>query len=87
MTTKRLTGQEMAEQLSNFVNVATPTEMKAFAQTVASDHRTLQSDTFKLFTLCMKEWSTAYQENRYDERNAWSCKASKHIVKMLDDGI
>ena len=85
MSTKRITGEEMAEQLSDFINSATYDEKQAFAQKVTSDHRFLQQETYSLFMSCIYQWAKAYENGRFDERNRTACTVSHQIINMIHE--
>lgn len=84
MSTKRKTGVEMAQELSDFVNIASPQEFENFARAVNSDHRTLQGDTFSLYLRCIRLWATDYRKGNFDERNKSACVLSHKFMETFD---
>lgn len=78
--------EEMAEQLSSFVNSISGVSYDSFAERLTKyTHRTLQQCVFKLFYTCVKKWSELYELGIYDARNEDTCKMSNEIVKHLKD--
>lgn len=80
----RLSGKQVAELLSEFSNCAFESEKIEFAQTVTSDHKTLQEEMFTMFLGCIKEWSEM-SERQIDIRNQYTHKASKIMIQALRD--
>lgn len=83
--TKRVTGEEIACQLSDFVNSAFDSEKRDFVEEVVTDHRTLQQDTFIMFLKCVETWANYYENGLHDPRNEYTCKASKVIIEALKE--
>lgn len=81
----RVTGLEMAESFSRFINSSLPSEREEFARTVVVDHRTLQQDSFLTFLKCIEVWSDCYDGNMFDARNEYAVKASKIMMQALKD--
>lgn len=79
----RITGIEMAEQFSNFINSSTNSEREEFARHMVSDHRTLQEDSFLTFYHAVRIWAECYDKDIYDARNEYTVKASKAMVEGL----
>lgn len=78
-----MTGEEMAKELSNFVNsLSSRRRQKEFCETLMREHRTLQQSVFGLFSAAIREW--AKQEN-FDARNEFTIKTCKKIVSSVDD--
>lgn len=81
----RVTGIEMAEKFSNFVNSSFGSERIEFAREISSDHRTLQEDSFLTFLMCIEKWASDYDNGSYDERNKYTVKASKVMLEALKE--
>lgn len=82
--TIRKSGTEMANEISSFINSATCEQKEEFVQTVLSDHRALQQDTFSMFLQCIVGWSKEAETGNYDARNERACKASAMMMKAFD---
>jgi hypothetical protein len=76
------TGKEMAQEFSHFVNVSTHDRYE-FADTVTSEHRYLQQEMFTAMLKCIENWAKAYEDDRYDARNEYACKASHAMIEGL----
>lgn len=81
----RKQGEEVAIEVSDFVNVAFGHEKVEFVDTVVREHRTLQQDMFKLFQGCIQEWALAHDNGNYDARNEYAVKASKVMIEALKE--
>lgn len=81
---RALQGDEVAEELSDFVNSAYQDQKKGFITTVLSDHRTLQSDTFNLFYKCFEGWADNYDSGNFDGRNEGACKLAHMMIKAVE---
>ena len=81
----RLTGNEMGDMFSRFVNSSTYGERNEFASVVVSDHRSLQEDSFMAFLKCIEVWAENYDDGNYDARNKYTCMASKVMIDALKD--
>lgn len=77
---KRFDGEEVAQELSDFVNSMHQPQEEDFVNTVLSNHRTLQTDTFNLFYTCLEGWASNADSGNYDSRNENACKTSKMMV-------
>lgn len=78
----RKTGEEMAIEFSDFVNVSTH-DKQEFANQVTSEHRYLQQEMFNAMMKCIENWAEAYEDNRYDPRNEYAVKASSAMIDGL----
>lgn len=75
-------GQEMAEQLAQFVNTFNTVRMEACAQAMVHQHRTLQQSMTRMFLRFMELQA---QEDDYDLRNQASIRLARKIVKLVED--
>ena len=78
----RKTGEEMAIELSDFVNVSTH-DKQEFANQVTNEHRYLQQEMFNAMFKCIENWAEAKDNGRYDARNEYAVKASKAMIEGL----
>jgi hypothetical protein len=78
----RKTGEEMAIEFSDFVNVSTH-DKQEFANQVTNEHRFLQQEMFNAMLKCIENWSDAYTGGRYDARNEYAVKASQAMIEGL----
>ena len=78
----RKTGEEMAIEFSDFVNVSTH-DRQEFADQVTREHRYLQQEMFNAMLKCIENWSEAKDSGRYDARNEYAVKASKAMIEGL----
>jgi hypothetical protein len=78
----RKTGEEMAIEFSDFVNVSTH-DRQEFADQVTNEHRFLQQEMFNAMLKCIENWEKAYDGNRYDDRNSYAVRASKAMIEGL----
>ena len=74
--------KDFADKLNEYVNCF-GFNGKAVAQECKSHHRYLQSEEFTLILEILKAFAEEYDENRYDGRNEYACKASKLIINYL----
>lgn len=81
----RKTGKEVAETVSNFVNVAFESEKEEFVDAVVTDHKTLQEDMFGMFLGCIDKWSEMAKQGNYDARNEYACRMSKIMIDTLKE--
>lgn len=81
---EKLTGKQMGEQLSNFVNMSTH-DKEEFAKTVNSEHRYLQQEMFNLMLKCIEGWREHETLGYYDARNEYAVTASKAMIQGLKD--
>lgn len=81
---EKLTGRQMGEQFSNFVNMSTH-DKDEFATTVCNEHRFLQQEMFNAFFKCVENWSASESRGYYDARNEYAVKASKAMIQGLKD--
>ena len=83
----KLTEEERATQLvrdfSKYVNNMC-CDTKLFARLVTNEHRTLQQTMFQAMLECMKMWSDAKANGRYDARNEYTVDTSRKIMDMLN---
>lgn len=77
-------GTEVAEELSDFVNSMYSDQENDFVESVLTDHRTLQSDTFNLFCKCLEGWARNADSGNYDARNEGACKVSKMMIEATE---
>ena len=56
---------------------------KACAKKMATEHRYLQQEMFKVFLEYAKKLDEAYQNGWYDPRNEWACTAAHHMFDGL----
>jgi len=80
-------GKALATMLTHFMNGANEVGERAFVKELMCTHRTLQQSVFSLFMKCIEEWAHAWEEERYDLRNEFTCKKSFEIMKGIFDGI
>ena len=73
-----------ARFFSNYVNRCGYDKQKA-AEHMAREHRYLQNEMFKVCLEYIKMLASAYENDRYDPRNEWACKTSKHMLDHLKD--
>lgn len=69
---------------SSFVNGKCRDKQKV-AKGMASDHRYLQQEMFKICLEYIKVLAENANKGYYDPRNEWSCKTSKIIVDHLKE--
>lgn len=78
----RKTGEEMAIEFSDFVNVSTH-DRQEFADQVTREHRYLQQEMFNAMLKCIENWADAKDSGYYDTRNEYAVKASKAMIEGL----
>lgn len=81
----RVTGTDMAEIFSDFVNAGLDKEFDEFVIKVTSDHRTLQRSMFLVMFKCMEEWHDMYIDGNYDDRNEYSLKIAYQMIESLKE--
>lgn len=84
MAKEKITGKQVAETFSEFVNVSIH-DKEEFADAVLNEHRYLQEEMFKSMLKCIEGWSEAKDFGGYDERNLYTVKASKAMIQGLKD--
>ena len=72
-----------ARFFSDYVNVCGHDEQKA-ADRMARDHRTLQSEMFKLCMAYIKNLAENAKKDRFDPRNEYACNTSEKMLNYLD---
>ncbi|AYP68165.1 hypothetical protein PQE75_gp033 [Bacillus phage vB_BcoS-136] len=80
----RKTGEEMAIEFSDFVNVST-NDKQEFANQVTNEHRYLQQEMFNAMMKCIENWAYAHDNGFYDARNEYAVKASKAMIEGLKE--
>lgn len=75
---KKLTPEELAEAITDFVNSFNP-KSDEFIQALFREHRTLQQSTIRLFLEVIE--AAAKEEYRTDGRNEASHQIAKDIVE------
>lgn len=83
MAKEKVTGNQMAEMLTDFINSSTSMDREEFVATMMREHRTLQEDTFLLMLQTVKGWANKPNFD-VDGRNAYTVQASRAIVKGLN---
>lgn len=78
----KMTGKEMGEMFSDFVNVSTH-DREEFAETVCTEHRFLQQEMFNAMMKCIEGWAKCQTSGYYDARNEYAVKASKAMIDGL----
>ncbi len=83
----RLTPEEVARNLSDFVNVmGDDKDVELVAEHVVNrTHRTLQQSIMGLFLKVIYKWAKNYEEGWYDGRNEATCKLAKSIVDHIGE--
>lgn len=76
----RKTAEELAKDISNFVNGARPAEVKRLAELMSNDHPTLQQSTMGL---CLEFITAMANKNYTDARN----EDSKEHAQAALNGI
>jgi hypothetical protein len=74
----RLSVEELAEALSNFVNGASSDQAEKLAKLMANDHPTLQQSKMRLACLFIEEMA---DKSYVDGRNETSQKTAKAMIK------
>lgn len=81
---ERLTGKELANAVSDFVNGADKESKKEFVNTLTHrTHRTLQQLSFGLFLDAIFEWADN-AENNFDMRNEYTVETSRKIKELIE---
>lgn len=75
---KRVSGKEMANALSDFVNSGLSNQFDEFAETVTRDDRTLQQSMFRLFKQCLVKWS---EDDKKDPRTDATKRQSRIMIE------
>ena len=70
---------EFAKALSTYVN-SFSVNQKAVAKECTNHHRYLQNEEFVLCMEILKAFASEYDDDRYDDRNEYACKASKLLI-------
>jgi GTP cyclohydrolase III len=79
-----MTGKEMAQALTNFVNRANDEDIAEFAATLAyREHRTLQQQVMAAFLSYVANVDELAVHGRYDLRN----EATAEIATMISESI
>ena len=71
--------KDFAKALNEYVNCF-GFDGKTVAQECKNHHRYLQNEEFTLILEILKAFAEEYDENRYDDRNEYACKASKLLI-------
>lgn len=74
----RLTAEQLAEEISRFVNGASSTEVKELAELMGQDHPTLQQSKMRLACLFIEVMGN---KPHVDARNETSRKTAKAMIK------
>jgi len=78
---KRLTPDEMAEEMSKFLNTLSSDERtEKFVEAMRRDHRTLQQSFTRL---CLAWIADLADREHYDGRNEASVKVAKEIKRAI----
>lgn len=78
-----MSGHDLANELSKFVNCFHNREEKRFVDEVTTDHRTLQQNTFNLICVLIQEWASRADNGNYDARNEYTVKTCKEILEKV----
>ena len=82
---KKMTGKELAKQLSQFVNImANAKEEDEFVEAIMREHRTLQQSTFKLVMKLIVAWAET-GDDFYDLRNEYTVLQCKEILDKIPE--
>ena len=73
-----------ARHFGNFVN-GQMTNPKDVAKKMATEHRYLQQEMFKVCIEYIKVLAENYRNERFDPRNEHACKISNDIVRNLEE--
>jgi hypothetical protein len=76
---KRLTPEELAETITDFVNNFSDDNRKAFIKALFNQHRTLQQSTIRLFLETIE--AAAGEEYRTDGRNENTKQICQEVVQ------
>lgn len=75
---------DLARQISRFVNGSDQEEIANLAGKILNDHRTLQQKTFGLFLECIRKWA-ALEPQRWDSRNDFTVGTCKKIMERVEE--
>jgi hypothetical protein len=75
--------KDFADTFSRFVNRGDKHDFINAADQMSHDHRTLQSEMFKMCLLYMIKLDENLERDRVDLRNEWACKTAHKIVEAL----
>jgi uncharacterized protein YecE (DUF72 family) len=78
----KLTGEQMAKQFSDFVNVSIH-DKNEFADVVTGEHRFLQQEMFNAMLKCIERWAEDGKDGYFDARNEYAVKASQAMIEGL----
>ena len=73
-----------AQNFSDYVNKC-PNDFSVAAKKMASEHRYLQNEMFKVFIDYAKELNKSYLNNFYDARNEWAVRAANKVISALEE--
>lgn len=73
-----------ARFFGNYVNNCSHNKRKA-AEKMGTDHRTLQSEMFKLCMAYIKVLAKHCEDGRYDPRNQYAAETSKKIIDYFNE--
>lgn len=83
---KTKNGEEMAEEMSNFVNAFGEGHYEEFAAYMSNNvHRTLQQNFMRLIIHQLKAWAEMKNNGRFDLRNEQTVELAKKIVDQFKD--
>lgn len=74
----RLTTEQLAEEISNYVNGASSSEVKRLAELMSQDHPTLQQSKMRLACAFIEQMAN---KPHVDGRNETSQKTAKAMIK------
>lgn len=77
--------KEVVDLLSKFVNNMSYNP-ELIANEIMRQHRTLQQCIFNVFMKTIEKWAEANDQGRFDDRNEFTVKESKKIVKEVFGG-
>ena len=83
--TLRPTAEEVAEQISRFVNSISQSQVKELGIAMCKDHRTLIQSKMRFVMAFLGELSDLYAHKFYDARNEQACKVADKMLSALDD--
>lgn len=84
MPTREDLRKNAAEAFSAFVNSASSVDMKALAEDLCRDHRTLVQQKFSMFLQFTKVLADADKSGNYDLRNEYSVKTATKIMNLVN---
>ena len=82
--TMRMTAEELAQEISRFVNGASITQMEQLAELMANDHPTLQQSKMKLACMFIERMA---DKPYTDARNEDSKKVANAMVKGFKEHV